>query len=77
MARSRHCARPGCGGPAAAALSYRYASRTVWLDDLDEELEPGGHHLCEDHADRLRVPMGWALEDRRTPIIPLRPPLAV
>ena len=31
---SRSCARPGCGRPAVATLSYAYADGTVWLEDL-------------------------------------------
>ena len=57
-------------------MTYHYASRTVWLDNLDEEPEPGDHDLCAAHAARLGPPAGWALDDRRTPIIPLRPQLA-
>jgi hypothetical protein len=37
----------------------------VWLDELSTERDPHGYDLCERHADRLRVPAGWRLEDRR------------
>lgn len=47
------------------------------MDNLDEELDPHSYDLCERHASKLNVAVGWALEDRRTPIIPLRPSLAV
>ena len=57
-------------------MTYHYASRTVWLDNLDEEPVPGDHDLCAAHAGRLVPPVGWALDDRRTPIIPLRRELA-
>lgn len=77
MDRSRHCSRPGCGGAAAAGLTYQYASRIAWLDSLDAEDDPNVMDLCSTHADSLKVPVGWALEDRRTPIIPLRAPIAV
>jgi hypothetical protein len=77
MDRSRLCARPGCGAGAVATLSYQYATRTVWLDNLDEEPDPAGMDLCARHAERLSVPVGWALDDRRTPIIQLRPSIAV
>ncbi|MGI8793888.1 MAG: DUF3499 family protein [Acidimicrobiales bacterium] len=77
MERSRHCARPGCGASAAAALSYDYGSRTVWLDCLDDEPDPVANDMCATHAATLTVPLGWALEDNRTPIVQLRPPLAV
>lgn len=76
MERARHCARPTCGAPAAASLTYHYGSRTVWLDNLDEERDPAAYDLCANHSQRLRVPVGWALDDRRTPIIQLRPSIA-
>jgi len=58
------CARPGCGGPARAWLTYDYAAKLVWLDDAPE---PSGDQwgLCESHAGRLRVPKGWSALDRR------------
>lgn len=77
MQTARQCARPTCCAPAAASLTYHYGSRSVWLDNLDEEREPSAYDLCSGHAERLRVPVGWALEDRRTPIIQLRPAIAV
>jgi hypothetical protein len=74
----RHCARPGCGAPAAATMTYEYGSRTVWLDNPGAEPDPAAAWgLCAPHADTLRVPMGWARDDRRTPIIQLRPSIAV
>lgn len=74
----RHCARPGCGAPAAATMTYDYRSRTVWLDNPGAEPDPAAAWgLCRPHAENLRVPMGWAREDRRTPIIPIRPAIAV
>jgi uncharacterized protein DUF3499 len=78
MDRTRHCARPGCGDPSRAIMTYEYASRTVWLHSPGDEPDPtAAWGLCASHSDNLRVPMGWALEDRRTPIIQLRPPIAV
>ena len=66
--RVRLCARNGCDAHAAATLTYNYGRRIAWLDDLDEP-EPAGHDLCAAHADRLRVPLGWAREDRRAPAV--------
>ena len=63
MPRNLACARPACGLPAAAWLTYEYATRRVWLDD-----EPGGGDqwgLCSEHAGRLTVPRGWVAVDRR------------
>ena len=76
MERARHCVRPGCGAPAAATLGYHYASRLVWIDSLDEHPIYGEQDLCSLHADRMVVPVGWALDDRRTPIIQLRSTIA-
>lgn len=74
----RHCARPGCGDSASATMTYDYASRTVWLDNPGSEPDPhAAWGLCLAHADTLRVPVGWARDDRRTPIIPLRRAIAV
>ncbi len=53
-------------------MSFAYALRTVWLRDLD-----GSHDrftetpLCEMHAERLVVPMGWVMVDDRN----VEPPL--
>lgn len=70
MSRPLTCARPGCGRPAAAWLTYEYATRRVWLDD-----EPGGPGdrwgMCAEHAGRLTVPQGWTAVDRR---VARRPP---
>ncbi len=57
-------------------MTYEYASRTVWVDSPGEEADPSAWGLCATHADRLTVPVGWARNDRRTPIIPLRPSIA-
>ncbi|NIS31514.1 MAG: DUF3499 family protein [Actinobacteria bacterium] len=62
---NRRCARPGCGSSATVTLSYAYAQRTVWLDDLSQEDHPANHDLCDAHGDRTRPPRGWELRDRR------------
>jgi hypothetical protein len=62
---SRQCARPGCGEPAIATLSYQYATSTVWLDEVAHEPDPSTYDLCRRHAAGMTVPRGWRLEDRR------------
>lgn len=62
---SRSCARPGCGRPAVATLSYAYADGIVWLAELAPEAHPMVHDLCSQHADGVRVPRGWELRDER------------
>ena len=66
MEASRHCARPGCLGPVTAWLSYDYARGAAWLDPPLGTTDGGHWGLCRDHADRLRVPVGWTCEDRRS-----------
>ena len=75
MERSRTCVRPGCGAPAEATLTYHYASRTAWLDDLDGDPDPATYELCTQHADRFTVPIGWNREDRRTSDAPVPHPI--
>jgi hypothetical protein len=62
---SRQCARPTCSQQASATLTYHYGNQTVWLERLAIETHPMTHDLCDAHADRLSVPQGWRLEDRR------------
>lgn len=61
----RTCSRTGCRWPAAASLSFRYASRQVWLLDLRDP-DPSFYDLCPHHADVLVVPRGWDRVDQRT-----------
>lgn len=67
-----YCARPGCGGTATATLTYHYPSRTVWLDPAGIDPE-AGWGLCATHAETLKVPVGWALDDRRPVEVPPLP----
>lgn len=62
---SRTCAKPGCPVSASATLTYDYAARTAWLELLDSESHPMAYDLCTGHADVLKVPQGWSLQDRR------------
>jgi hypothetical protein len=70
---TRQCARPGCSQPAVATLTYDYSSQAAWLDRLSPEAHPMTHDLCDQHAQRLSVPQGWRLEQRRM-IVPLSQP---
>jgi len=67
MFRPRLCARPGCGAPATAVLTFQYATRTVWLLDPGDQgdQDPAAIELCSRHADRLSPPRGWTGHDRR------------
>jgi hypothetical protein len=62
---SRTCAKPGCNTSATSTLTYDYANRTAWVERLDAEAHPMRYDLCTDHANALRVPQGWVLQDRR------------
>jgi hypothetical protein len=70
MTRTGLCARPACGGPVAAWFTYDYAGQQVWLDDAGPDAGPDGGGsrwaLCAGHAERLRPPRGWVIQDRRT-----------
>jgi hypothetical protein len=55
-----------------AVLTYDYAERTAWLDDLGGSPLGTTWLLCLNHADTLKVPMGWSLEDRRAEVVSLR-----
>ena len=70
---TRQCARPGCSQPAVATLTYDYGSQAAWLERLAPEPHPMTHDQCEGHAQRLSVPQGWRLEDRRM-VAPISPP---
>ena len=58
------CARPACGAEATARFFFDAASRLVILDARVAEWGGSGI-LCDDHADRLTPPRGWAIDDRR------------
>lgn len=62
---SRTCAKPGCNTTASATLTYDYSSRVAWVEGLDGQAHPMSYDLCTEHADGMRVPQGWALQDRR------------
>lgn len=47
-------------------MSYAYADRTVWLEDLAAEAHPMVHDLCDAHSSGVRVPNGWSLQDHRS-----------
>ncbi len=59
-----------------ATLAYDYRGQTVWVDPLAEEPHPMTHDLCSRHADRLSVPVGWTLDDRRADAVVVHHPVA-
>lgn len=46
-------------------LTYEYGRAQVWLDALAAERDPHAYDLCARHAERLKVPQGWTVRDRR------------
>lgn len=62
---SRQCSRTGCSDPAAVTLTYDYGQSQVWIDRLAPERDPHHYDMCDRHAERLSVPRGWHLDDRR------------
>lgn len=59
-------------------MTYDYAARMAWLDDLVDDPDPNDYDLCPSHADRLGVPHGWIRTDRRaTAVRPLFERIAV
>ncbi len=63
---SRQCSRTGCSDAAAVTLTYDYRQSQVWIDRLAPERNPHDYDMCDRHADRLSVPRGWHLDDRRS-----------
>lgn len=66
----RLCMRSRCDRAAQVRLTYDTLRSRVFLDDLPES--PGLYQeICEFHAVRLKLPMGWELSDRRgtTPVL--------
>jgi len=60
----RHCSRPGCNAPAAAAFNFDGLRRIVWLNPIDPR-SPTAGDLCATHADRLHPPVHWEMRDLR------------
>lgn len=60
----RACVRPGCDRPARARLAYDTITCQVWLDQLSG-VSGRAQEICDLHAERLTVPRGWMLCDRR------------
>jgi hypothetical protein len=61
----RACVRPGCDRAAVALMSYDYAGRSVWIDELPTEAHPHTYELCAPCAERMTPPRGWVLTDMR------------
>lgn len=61
------CSKSACSAPGGVVLGYDYAARVVILEDPPEGMvSPHVYVFCVDHADRLTLPHGWTLDDKRT-----------
>ena len=58
--------RPGCDRPAVARLAYDAVQCRLWLEALPQHAAPV-QELCAFHVERLTVPRGWTVIDRREP----------
>jgi hypothetical protein len=61
------------------AFGFDAARRLVWLDRLVDDDRARAGALCRRHGERLTVPRGWWLDDRRLEVpelfpVPLPPP---
>ena len=65
----RQCSRTGCAERATITLTYQYGRAVAWVDDLHAERDPHSYDLCDRHGDRVSVPNGWRLEDRRSRVL--------
>lgn len=61
---SRVCMRSRCDRPAQVRLTYDTLRCRVFLDELPD-VAGLYQEICEFHAVRLKLPMGWELSDRR------------
>lgn len=61
----RLCERPGCSLPTAVSYVIDNAGLVVRLDSAPSADPALAGSLCQKHADGLRVPRGWTIDDRR------------
>ncbi|HEX2240622.1 MAG TPA: DUF3499 family protein [Actinomycetota bacterium] len=61
------CSKPNCARPGTAVLAFDYDSRKAMIEDRDRrQISPHLYLLCTLCAEKLRPPLGWTLDDRRT-----------
>jgi hypothetical protein len=64
--------RPGCDRSAVARLTFDPVGCELWLDALANHTAPV-QELCTFHVDRLTVPRGWTVIDRRPGVVVAAP----
>lgn len=62
---ARQCSKSSCSELSTITLTFQYSRALAWIDDLTYERDPHSYDLCERHGQRMTVPTGWRLEDRR------------
>ncbi|MGA1564725.1 MAG: hypothetical protein ACO39Q_00810 [Ilumatobacteraceae bacterium] len=65
---SARCDRPGCSEPAAVEYRILHDRLIVWLASIGAESSDAVSGLCVTHADSLRLPRGWSIDDEREPV---------
>ena len=62
---AQHCERPGCAQPAAVEYIIDPQSLLLTLQNYDVVKGERRSALCVTHGDRMSVPKGWSIDDRR------------
>jgi len=57
----RPCSRVACQAPAVATLTFDYSDALAVLGPLADTKSPHSFDLCQRHAQRTAVPVGWRL----------------
>ncbi len=78
MGVPQHCERPLCQEIATVEYSMNAQALLVTLENFAPVGNERRNCLCMKHADRLSVPRGWSIDDRRESVPRLfRPPAPV
>jgi hypothetical protein len=59
------CERVGCSGAASVAYGIDIGTLVVWLEFASPDSPHHLNVLCDKHAERLILPRGWSVDDRR------------
>jgi hypothetical protein len=62
---AQQCERPGCAQPAAVEYIIDPQSLTLTLQNYEMVNDERRSALCVTHGDRMSVPKGWSIDDRR------------
>ena len=62
---AQQCERPGCAQPAAVEYIINPQNLLLTLQNYDVVKGERRSALCVTHGDRMSVPKGWSIDDRR------------